>query len=59
MLVVKCPATGNDIPTGIEMTRDAFKAADLSPQPVRCPHCQKDHTWYKSDAFFPSAKGAV
>lgn len=51
-LYVKCPATGKDISTRIEMDRDALKAADLSPAPVRCPYCEKDHTWYKSDLFF-------
>ena len=45
MLLVKCPATGND--------------DNLSPAPVRCPYCEKDHTWYKSDLFFkPATKAA-
>lgn len=58
MLLVKCPATGHDLKTGIEMDKAAFKAADLSPAPVRCPYCEKDHTWYKSDLFFQSTKAA-
>ena len=59
MLLVKCPATGNDLKTGIEMDKAAFKAADLAPAPVRCPYCEKDHTWYKSDLFFkPATKAA-
>ena len=57
-LYVKCPATGKDIATGLELTKEAFKSADISPQPVRCPYCERDHTWYKSDAFFKQQKAA-
>lgn len=58
MLIVKCPATGKDIPTGIEMDKATFKTADLAPAPVRCPYCEKDHTWYKSDLFFKPPKAS-
>lgn len=52
MLLLKCPATGHNIPTGIMMEKNAFKATELSPSTVRCPKCDRDHTWYKSDLFF-------
>lgn len=58
ILYVKCPATGKDIPTELEMTKEAFKTADISPQPVRCPYCERDHTWYKSDAFLKQQRAA-
>ena len=59
MLVVKCPATGEDLKTGLEMSKDDFKTADIFPRSVRCPYCERDHTWYKSDLFFmPSNKAA-
>ena len=52
MLLLKCPATGHNIQVGIEMDKKVFRTAVLSPGTVRCPKCDRDHTWYKSDLFF-------
>lgn len=51
MVKIKCPVTGKDVPTGIEMDLQSFSSVTLTNNRVRCPHCGEMHTWSKSDAF--------
>ena len=52
MLTVKCPATQNDVPTGVPVPNlSALAAASFDHMTVLCPHCGATHTWDKEDAF--------
>jgi len=51
LVVIKCPRTGRDIPTGLR-ARDAWDLAKL-PEVRRftqCPHCKLAHGWSVPDA---------
>jgi len=50
MVMISCPNTGRDVPTGIETdpsTFESFRAA----APLRCPVCGRDHAWSKTNAW--------
>jgi hypothetical protein len=40
-LVFICPATGQEVSTGIGMNLETFKS--LYIETVRCPHCLQEH----------------
>ncbi len=50
-ILIRCPVTGKDLPTGIALPADAFLVADIDTFPVACPHCGQLHSWRKADAF--------
>jgi hypothetical protein len=48
---IKCPETGKDISTGIQLT-----SGDLSKLPnirryTQCPHCRRLHGWMPNEAY--------
>lgn len=51
MVMIKCPKTGKDVPTGIAMDRTSFESSDMSDNKLRCPHCGETHAWNKKDAW--------
>lgn len=48
---IKCPQTGKDVTTGIEMDLQTFRIATLTNNAVQCPYCGQVHVWSKQDAF--------
>ena len=50
-ILIRCPVTGKDVPTGIALSADAFQQAEINTYPVACPHCGQKHPWSKPDAF--------
>jgi hypothetical protein len=51
VIMIRCPQTGRDIPTGIEMEPEQFKAAPVFFSRVRCPVCAGEHEWFAKDAW--------
>ena len=49
-VVIKCPNTGKEIPTGMSFSRQLWEAAKIEQNQVRCPACGQTHTWDKKDA---------
>lgn len=50
-VVIKCPKTGKEVPTGFEMSAEAFASNTLSGNQLgKCPECGGAHVWNKSDA---------
>src|SRR5687768_9123518 len=47
---IRCPFTGQPVPTGLEMDIPAF-AAELGDRFVYCPHCLRTHLWTKAMAW--------
>ena len=48
-IIISCPATGQDVPTG-HRTQDFELAAIVEPRSFRCPVCHAVHTWRGCDA---------
>ena len=43
ILMIKCPTTGRDIPTGIETDRTSFTSAPVFFSRTYCPICRTNH----------------
>lgn len=50
MVTIKCPITGQDVPTGIMMDHHEFERVALEHNVVRCRACGRIHTWCKENA---------
>ena len=51
MVVIKCPETDQEIPTGIITDLARFGRLGEGYAILRCPHCDQHHRWSKQDAF--------
>ena len=51
VVMIRCPQTGRDIPTGIEMSGEQFNAAPVFFSRVQCPVCDREHEWFAKDAW--------
>ncbi|MFN3625293.1 MAG: hypothetical protein ACK4TP_14665 [Hyphomicrobium sp.] len=50
-IMIRCPATDELIPVGIDTDRDSFSALpNVQAAPVHCPACGGYHAWSKKDA---------
>src|SRR2546423_8024149 len=43
VIVIRCPQTGREIPTGIEMDAAEFRRAPVFFSRVQCPVCAREH----------------
>jgi hypothetical protein len=51
-IMIRCPATDELIPVGIDTDRETFDSLPEVPaRPVRCPACGGQHAWSKKDAL--------
>jgi hypothetical protein len=50
-LMVRCPQTGKDFPSGIETDHLSFELIPAFNGTIRCPICGVDHPWSKIDAW--------
>lgn len=50
-VMIRCPKTGEAVPTGIGMDFESFKSVEMSDNQVRCTSCGEMHLWQKEDAF--------
>jgi hypothetical protein len=49
--MVRCPATGRELSTGIEMDAATFEQLPEIRARIRCPACGLDHTWSTGEAW--------
>ena len=56
MLMIRCPATGTDVSTGIEVEPEMFSDLPDVRRSTTCSACGKVHRWWTHEAFL-SAKG--
>jgi endogenous inhibitor of DNA gyrase (YacG/DUF329 family) len=49
MLKVRCANCDALIPTGTEMSYEAFRASTFQQRTVECPDCEHIHTWTQDD----------
>jgi hypothetical protein len=50
-VMVRCPQTGQDIPTGIVADRQSFEATPVFFARVYCPICRTEHEWFAKEAW--------
>jgi len=50
-VMVRCPETGQDIPTGIFMERESFEVTPVFFARVHCPICRTEHEWFAKEAW--------
>jgi hypothetical protein len=48
-IIISCPTSGEDVPTGYR-GQDAELAAIVEPRSFRCPVCNQVHAWRGADA---------
>jgi hypothetical protein len=51
ILMVRCPRTGQDFPSGIETDSSSFERTPAFSGTIRCPICGVDHPWSKIDTW--------
>jgi hypothetical protein len=51
MVMVKCPQTGQAIPTGIKTDRESFRRSTVFFARTHCPICRTDHAWFAREAW--------
>lgn len=50
-VMIKCPNTGQLVPTGLAMDAQSFASAKIGKNTIgNCPACGKKHVWKKEDA---------
>ena len=54
-LVFVCPATGLEVPTGLEMDHEIFAALPSVLPDLSCPHCTKPHQLSEVTAWLAKA----
>jgi hypothetical protein len=59
ILMIKCPTTGRDIPTGIETDRTSFTSAPVFFSRTYCPICRTNHEWFAKQAWLRETRPAV
>ena len=55
-VMVKCPETGHDIPTGIVTDRKSFDATPVFFARVYCAICRAEHEWFAKAAWVCEAE---
>lgn len=51
MVMVRCPQTGQAIPTGIKTDRESFRRSAVFFARTRCPICVAEHAWFAREAW--------
>jgi hypothetical protein len=55
-VMVRCPQTGRDIPTGMVADRESFEATPVFFAGVLCPICRTQHEWFAQEAWVCEAE---
>jgi hypothetical protein len=56
VVMIKCPDTGHDIPTGIMADRRSFSATPVFFARAFCPLCNAEHEWFAREAWVCEAE---
>lgn len=55
-VMIKCPDTGRDIPTGLVADSESFRATPVFFSRVYCPICRTQHEWFAQQAWVCEAE---
>jgi endogenous inhibitor of DNA gyrase (YacG/DUF329 family) len=58
MVMIRCPKTGQDVPTGIDTDFRTFSGLPTTLARAHCPHCGRNHTWNKDAAWLAGDRSA-
>jgi hypothetical protein len=59
VVMIRCPQTGRDVPTGLEMDVSEFQRAPVFYSRVWCPECNVLHEWFAKDAWVCDSPNAA
>lgn len=59
IVMIRCPATGRAISTGIEADALSFNRTPVFIAHTWCPICKIDHEWFAADAWISEARLAI
>lgn len=51
IVMIKCPQTGREIPTGIKADRERFRCSAVFFARTHCSICQTNHDWFAKEAW--------
>ena len=51
LIMIRCPESGREIPTGIEMDMAEFQRAPVFFSRVQWPVCDQEHDWFDKVAW--------
>jgi hypothetical protein len=51
VVMVRCPTTGSELSTGIEMDAATFEHLPEIRSQIKCPICRLDHVWSTREAW--------
>ena len=51
IVMTRCPATGREISTGINVDRPRFECSPVFFAQTYCPFCRSEHQWFAKDAW--------
>lgn len=51
VLMIKCPATGRAISTGIRVQPESFNCTPVFFSQTFCPACRTEHEWFAPQAW--------
>jgi hypothetical protein len=51
VVMVRCPTTGRELSTGVEMDAGTFERLPDIRSQIKCPVCNLDHTWSTREAW--------
>ena len=50
VLLIRCPTTGREFSTGVQVEFDTLSCLPQLPSDTRCPHCLSVHFWLPREA---------
>ncbi len=56
-VMIKCPQTGAELSTGIEIDERTFAHLPDVKAYAFCPRCGRDHAWWKNSAWIAECAG--
>ena len=57
-VMIRCPATGTAIPTGMRADQSNFGRTPVFIAVSYCPVCRTEHEWFAKDAWVHDARTA-
>ena len=58
ILIIKCPNTGHDFSTGIQIEEESLERLPETMAKSRCPHCGGEHVWWTRESYLVADFGA-
>ena len=55
-VMIRCPATGTAIPTGIKADRASYQRTPVFMARAYCPICRTEHEWFAKEAWVAEPK---